>query len=71
MKPRGTKSPLTPREHDVLRLLSEGLGNQEIGVRLGISGETVRTHVQKACKRLGTSTRTAAVATALRDGLIR
>jgi DNA-binding NarL/FixJ family response regulator len=71
MKPRGKKSPLTPRENDVLRLLSEGLGNDEIGVRLGISGETVRTHVQKACKRLGASTRTQAVATALRGDMLR
>jgi DNA-binding NarL/FixJ family response regulator len=71
MKPRGVKSPLTPREHDVLLLLSEGLGNDEIGTRLGISGETVRTHVQKACKRLGASTRTQAVATALRGDMLR
>jgi DNA-binding NarL/FixJ family response regulator len=71
MKPRGMKSPLTPREHDVLRLLADGLGNEEIGAQLGISGETVRTHVQKACERLDASTRTQAVATALRGGMLR
>jgi DNA-binding NarL/FixJ family response regulator len=71
MRPRRGSSPLTDREQDVLRLLAEGLGNDGIGRRLGISGETVRTHVQKACERLGASTRTQAVATALRDGLIR
>jgi DNA-binding NarL/FixJ family response regulator len=71
MKPRGMRSPLTPREYDVLRLLAEGLGNDEIGARLGISGETVRTHVHKACERLGASTRTQAVATALRGGMLR
>jgi DNA-binding NarL/FixJ family response regulator len=71
MKPRGMKSPLTPREYDVLRLLAEGLGNDEIGGELGISGETVRTHVHKACERLGASTRTQAVATALRGGMLR
>jgi DNA-binding NarL/FixJ family response regulator len=71
MKPRRGRSPLSPREEDVLRLLAEGLGNDAIGRRLGISGETVRTHVQKASHRLGASTRTQAVATALRRGMIR
>ncbi len=71
MQPRRANSPLTGREQDVLRLLAEGLGNDEIGGKLGISGETVRTHVQKACERLGASTRTQAVATAIRGGMIR
>jgi DNA-binding NarL/FixJ family response regulator len=61
---------LTPREIDVLGLLAEGLQHEEIGRRLGISSETVRTHLRKACDRLGASTRTQAVATALRQGLI-
>jgi DNA-binding NarL/FixJ family response regulator len=61
---------LTDRERDVLVHLAEGLSHAEIGTKLGISGETVRTHVQKACERLGASTRTQAVASALRQGLI-
>jgi len=61
---------LTPRELDVLSLLAEGLPHEEIGRRLGISSETVRTHLRKASARLGASTRTHAVATALRLGLI-
>lgn len=61
---------LTPREADVLALLAEGLSHEEIGSRLSISAETVRTHVRKACDRLGAATRTQAVATALREGLI-
>jgi DNA-binding NarL/FixJ family response regulator len=61
---------LTPRELDVLGLLAEGLQHEEIGRRLGISSETVRTHLRKACDRLGAATRTQAVATALRLGLI-
>ena len=48
----------------------EGLTIAEIGRRLGISSETVRTHLRKACDRLGAATRTQAVATALRLGLI-
>ncbi len=63
-------SKLTPRELDVLGLLAEGLPHEEIGRRLGISSETVRTHLRKASDRLGASTRTQAVATALRLGLI-
>jgi DNA-binding NarL/FixJ family response regulator len=61
---------LTQREVDVLELLAEGLQHEEIGRRLGISSETVRTHLRKASDRLGASTRTQAVATALRLGLI-
>ena len=63
-------SKLTQREIDVLVLLAEGLPHEEIGRRLGISSETVRTHLRKASDRLGASTRTQAVATALRLGLI-
>jgi DNA-binding NarL/FixJ family response regulator len=61
---------LTQRELDVLELLAEGLQHEEIGRRLGISAETVRTHLRKASERLGAATRTQAVATALRLGLI-
>jgi DNA-binding NarL/FixJ family response regulator len=61
---------LTQRELDVLGLLAEGLQHEEIGRRLGISSETVRTHLRKASDRLGATTRTQAVATALRMGLI-
>jgi DNA-binding NarL/FixJ family response regulator len=61
---------LTQREVEVLRLLAEGLHQDEIGRRLGIGPETVRTHLRKACSRLGAVTRTQAVATALRQGLI-
>ncbi|MFL5926902.1 MAG: response regulator [Gaiellaceae bacterium] len=61
---------LTQREVDVLCLLAEGLQHEEIGRRLGISAETVRTHLRKASHRLGAATRTQAVATALRLGLI-
>lgn len=61
---------LTPRERDVLRLLADGLSNEEIGKRLFISPETVRTHVRKAMGKLDADTRTQAVASALRQSLI-
>ena len=51
----------------MLRLLADGLSNEEIGKRLFLSPETVRTHVQKAMRRLEADTRTQAVALALRN----
>ena len=67
----GYKLPeLTQRERDVLRLLADGLANEEIGKRLFISAETVRTHVRKAMDKLDADTRTQAVARALRHRLI-
>jgi len=61
---------LTQREREVLRLLADGLANEEIGKRLHISPETVRTHVRKAMAKLEADTRTQAVATALRQSII-
>jgi DNA-binding NarL/FixJ family response regulator len=61
---------LTQREREVLRLLSEGLTNEEMGKRLYLSPETVRTHVRKAQAKLNASNRVEAVANALRSGLI-
>lgn len=61
---------LTQREREVLRLLADGLSNEEIGKKLYISAETVRTHVRKAMGKLDADTRTQAVARALRDHLI-
>jgi len=61
---------LTQREREVLRLLSDGSSNEAIASALGISTETVRTHVRKAMAKLDADTRTHAVATALRQSLI-
>jgi DNA-binding NarL/FixJ family response regulator len=66
----GKMATLTERERDVLRLLADGLSNDDIGKELHISGETVRTHVRKAMDKLDADTRTQAVATALRQSLI-
>ena len=61
---------LTARERDILRLLAEGLHNDEIGKQLFISADTVRAHVRKAMKKLNADTRTQAVALAFRQSLI-
>src|SRR5262245_51793125 len=44
---------LTPREHEVLQLLAEGLANKAIARRLGISDQTVKFHVAAICGKLG------------------
>ncbi len=61
---------LTSREREVLSHLAEGRSHEEIGRELSIGVETVRTHLRKASEKLGASTRTQAVASALRLGLI-
>ena len=53
---------LSPREHEILGLLAEGLTGREIARRLYLSPETVRTHIRNATKRLGAKTRVQAVA---------
>jgi DNA-binding NarL/FixJ family response regulator len=62
---------LSDREQDVLAFVADGLSYADIGKQLEIGPETARTHVKKACVRLGALTRTHAVAKALRLGLIR
>jgi DNA-binding NarL/FixJ family response regulator len=51
---------LTQREHDVLRLLRDGLSNQQMGVRLGIRPTTVKTHLRNAFGQIGVTDRTSA-----------
>lgn len=61
---------LTPRESEVLGHLSDGLSNKEIAGRMGISDHTVKFHVNAILQKLGASTRTEAVVSAARRGLI-
>jgi DNA-binding NarL/FixJ family response regulator len=61
---------LKTRERDVLRLLADGHSNESIGRELFISPDTARTQLGVAMAKLGASTRTEAVAIALRTSLI-
>ena len=63
-----TKEPLTEREMDVLKLVAQGLTNQEIADQLVISEGTVRTHVSNILSKLHLANRTQAALYALREG---
>jgi len=67
---RELPEPLTPREREVLQLVSSGLGNKEIAGRLSISEHTVKFHLASILGKLGASTRTEAVSIGIRHGLI-
>ncbi|MEU6125876.1 response regulator transcription factor [Streptomyces sp. NPDC047123] len=61
---------LTGRENDVLPMLAEGLSNKQIARRLGISSHGVKRIVASLLLKLGAPNRTAAVVTAIQNGLI-
>jgi DNA-binding NarL/FixJ family response regulator len=63
-------SNLTPREREVLRLVSAGKTNKEIARELVISERTARTHVSKVLGKLGVTSRTQAALLAVREGLV-
>ena len=61
---------LSEREHEVLRLIAQGLSAPEIGQRIHLSTATVKTHLQHLYEKLGVSERAAAVAEGMRRGLV-
>ncbi|MCC6174615.1 MAG: response regulator transcription factor [Chloroflexi bacterium] len=60
----------SPRELEVLRLLTLGQTNQQIGLELGVSQRTAKAYVERIIERLGVANRTEAVARAIAAGLI-
>lgn len=62
--------PLSRREQDVLRILTQGLRNHEIAEHLALSETTVRTHLRSINQKLRANSRTDAVAIARRLGLV-
>jgi len=73
---QGLKTPqttydLTTREKEILSLMGAGLGNEEIAVRLVVSRSTVKFHVSNILSKLGVTSRTEAVALALRNKLVK
>jgi DNA-binding NarL/FixJ family response regulator len=61
---------LSPREIEVLRLIAAGNANREIGGKLGIAEETVKSHIANILAKLDANDRTHAVTTALKRGII-
>lgn len=62
---------LTPRQREILQSLTRGLTNKEIALQFGISVYGVKRHVEALFVKLGVSTRSEAVAIALRDQLLK
>jgi DNA-binding CsgD family transcriptional regulator len=69
--PLAEPAQLTPREMDVIQLLTEGLSNKEIAGELFISPRTVNFHLDNIYSKLGVSSRTEAAIYALRQGWTR
>jgi DNA-binding NarL/FixJ family response regulator len=67
---RANRPALTPREVEVLTLISSGMRNKEIAAGLGVSEDTVFSHVKNIFSKLGVNDRTAAVHVGLRRGII-
>lgn len=69
--PLGPDSPvrLTPRQTEIVALLSQGLPNKEIGIRMGLAEITVKTHLSSVFKLLGVVNRTQAVMAIRRLGI--
>jgi DNA-binding NarL/FixJ family response regulator len=63
--------PLTPRERDVIQFVSQGLRNAEVGQRLLISEETVKTHLNNIFRKTGVRDRVELTLYAVRAGIIR
>lgn len=67
---RMSNPELSERELEVLRLMAQGMGNQEIGTALIIGESTVKSHVNRILSKLGVSDRTQAVITAVKRGIV-
>ncbi len=65
---RGALRRLTPRQRDVLRLVVDGHSNAAMAARLGLETNTIKNHVKAILKTLGVSSRTKAMAEAVRLG---
>jgi DNA-binding NarL/FixJ family response regulator len=61
---------LTPREREVLELITRGMANKRIARELGVSEKTVKAHVGHVLAKLGVTDRTQAALHAVRAGLV-
>jgi DNA-binding NarL/FixJ family response regulator len=70
LRPHSQLSTLTEREREIAGLAAEGLSNDEIAQRLGVSSATARTHVSRAMVKLGARDRAQLVVFAYQSGLV-
>lgn len=63
-------APLTERQIEILRLIAQGLTNEQIGSRLTISPDTVRTHIRRSMRQLGAVSRAQMVAIGYEEGIL-
>ena len=72
LSPRATArvAQLSPREREIMHLMAEGMTAEQIGNQLGVSVETVRTHVRNVIRKLQARNRVHAIAIALERGEI-
>jgi DNA-binding NarL/FixJ family response regulator len=68
-RPGSEQAELSAREHEVLGLMCEGLGNAEIAARLALSGNTVRNHVSSIYGKIGVRNRGGAIVWARERGI--
>jgi two-component system, NarL family, response regulator len=61
---------LSERELDVLRLMAQGMSNQDIGAALNVGESTVKSHVNRILSKLGVNDRTQAVIVAIKRGIV-
>jgi LuxR family maltose regulon positive regulatory protein len=68
--PPPSEEPLSEREREVLRLIAEGLSNQELAARLYLSPHTIKVHTRNIYGKLGVTSRTQALARARALGIL-
>ncbi|MBN1368187.1 MAG: response regulator transcription factor [Dehalococcoidales bacterium] len=67
---RGLSRKISPRELDILKLLSKGMSNKAIGIQLGIQETSVKAYLTSLFTKLGVGTRTEAVSVGLQIGIL-
>ena len=70
MPPKGSRGKLTRRQREILQLLADGESTTVAARELGLSEETVKTHMKNTLARLDAKNRSHAVAIGLRESLI-
>ena len=71
LKDRLAEPEITPREREILTLITQGNANKEIAATLGISEDTVKQHVSRILMKLKANDCAQATAEAIRRGIIR